>query len=112
MACFETRTICDLAARARALDGIARRDAARDARRAVDHARRRPAGRRAARRRRLGRRRDGLTVVEAQDDAIVCVIGRRSTLIAARTARSVAWPRGANAVPRLATPTRGAVPYY
>jgi hypothetical protein len=59
--------------------------------------------------------RNGLTVVEAQDDAIFCVMGRRlETLVATRagSARSP-WARARDTVAAyLASPLRGAVPYY
>jgi len=59
--------------------------------------------------------RNGLTVVEAQDDAIFCVVGRHlETPIATRgvSARSP-WTRMRNAAAAfLATPLRGAVPYF
>jgi hypothetical protein len=59
--------------------------------------------------------RNGLTVVEAQDDAIFCVMGRRlETPVAARSGRAQSsWTRACDAVAAFfATPTRGAVPYY
>ena len=59
--------------------------------------------------------RNGLTVVEAQDDAIFCVMGRRlETLVATRRSRvPSSWARARDAVAAyLAAPTRGAVPYY
>jgi len=59
--------------------------------------------------------RNGLTVVEAQDDAIFCVVGRHlETPIATRgvSARSP-WTRMRNAAAAfLASPLRGAVPYF
>jgi hypothetical protein len=59
--------------------------------------------------------RNGLTVVEAQEDAIFCVMGRRlETLVATRSiaARS-RWTRIRDAVAAfLTTPPRGAVPYF
>jgi hypothetical protein len=59
--------------------------------------------------------RNGLTVVQAQDDAIFCVMGRRlESLVATRSvsARSP-WTRMRDAAAAfLATPLRGAVPYF
>ena len=59
--------------------------------------------------------RNGLTVVEAQDDATFCVVGRQlETPVAARSvsARSP-WTRLRDAAAAfLATPLRGAVPYF
>jgi len=59
--------------------------------------------------------RDGLTVIEAQDDALFCVVGRRlETPVAARNgnARSP-WTRVRDAAAAfVATPLRGAVPYF
>jgi hypothetical protein len=59
--------------------------------------------------------RNGLTVVEAQEDAIFCVMGRRlDTLVATRriAARS-RWTRIRDAAAAfLTTPPRGAVPYF
>ena len=59
--------------------------------------------------------RNGLTVVEAQDDAVFCVMGRRhETLVATRSGRLPSpWARVRGAVAALlATSLRGAVPYY
>jgi hypothetical protein len=59
--------------------------------------------------------RNGLTVVEAQDDAIFCVMGRRlETLVATRSGSAPSqWTRVRNALAAfLAMPARGAVPYY
>jgi hypothetical protein len=59
--------------------------------------------------------RNGLTVVEAQEDAVFCVMGRRlETLVATRIGRvPSSWARVRDAVAAyLAAPTRGAVPYY
>jgi hypothetical protein len=59
--------------------------------------------------------RNGLTVVEAQDDAIFCVVGRqldRPVTLRRGAARS-AWARMRDAVAAfLATPRRGPVPYF
>jgi len=59
--------------------------------------------------------RNGLTVVEAQDHAIFCIVGRHlETPFATRgvSARSP-WTRMRNAAAAfLATPLRGAVPYF
>jgi hypothetical protein len=59
--------------------------------------------------------RNGLTVVEAQDEAIFCVMGRRlETLVATRGVNAPSpWARVRDALAAfLATPMRGAVPYY
>jgi len=59
--------------------------------------------------------RNGLTVVQAQDDAVFCVMGRRlETLVATRSvsARSP-WTRMRDAAAAfLTTPLRGVVPYF
>jgi hypothetical protein len=59
--------------------------------------------------------RNGLTVVEAQDDAIFCVVGRQfetSVTLGRGTARS-SWAKIRNAAAAfLATPLRGTVPYF
>jgi hypothetical protein len=59
--------------------------------------------------------RNGLTVVEAQDDAIFCVVGRHlETPVAAHSASPRSpWTRLRDAAAAfLATPPRGAVPYF
>lgn len=59
--------------------------------------------------------RNGLTVVEAQDDAIFCVMGRRfeSLAVARNGSAPSPWIRARDAVAAyFATPPRGAVPYY
>ena len=59
--------------------------------------------------------RNGLTVVEAQEDAIFCVIGRRvAPMVAPRSARAPSpWTKVRDAVAAfLATPSRGGVPYF
>jgi hypothetical protein len=59
--------------------------------------------------------RNGLTVVEAQDEAIFCIVGRHletPVILRRGTARS-AWARMRDAVAAfLVTPPRGAVPYF
>ena len=59
--------------------------------------------------------RNGLTVVEAQDNAVFCVMGRQlETTVATRSvgARSP-WTRMRDAAAAfLATPLRGTVPYF
>ena len=60
--------------------------------------------------------RNGLTVVEAQGDAIFCVTGRRLETLVAGSACAFpvkslwSWARGAVAA-FFASPTRGAIPY-
>ncbi len=58
--------------------------------------------------------RDGLTIVEAQDDSIFCVVGRRveRCFAGAQAALPSVWTRHARR-PRgfFATPTRSPVPY-
>ena len=59
--------------------------------------------------------RNGLTVVEAQEDAIFCVTGRRfAPTVASRSARALSrWTKVRDAVAAfLATPPRGVVPYF
>ena len=59
--------------------------------------------------------RDGLTVVEAQDDAIFCVVGRQleSPVTLRRIGAQSPWARTRNAAAAFfATPLRGAVPYF
>ena len=62
--------------------------------------------------------RDGLTVVEAQDDVSFCVMGRRiETLVTARRTRAMNAPRWwakarGVAAGFLASPSRNAVPYF
>jgi len=61
--------------------------------------------------------RDGLTIVEAQNEASFCIMGRRiETLIAGDergTATASPWSRTRDAVAAFfATPTRGAAPYF
>ena len=59
--------------------------------------------------------RNGLTVVEAQDDAIFCVVGRHFETPAAKRRNSARtpWTRMRNAAAAfLATPLRGTVPYF
>lgn len=61
--------------------------------------------------------RDGLTIVEAQNDATFCAIGRdvAPRLAAARAARPTAplwWTRAGDALAKFfTTPARGAAPY-
>jgi hypothetical protein len=59
--------------------------------------------------------RNGLTVVEAQENAIFCITGRRldTPLATRRGSARLSWTRARDAVAAfLATPWRGAVPYY
>ena len=59
--------------------------------------------------------RNGLTVVEAQEDARFCVTGRRfEPVVASRSGRARSpWTKVRDAVAAfLATPPRGAVPYF
>ena len=59
--------------------------------------------------------RNGLTVVEAQEDAIFCVTGRRfAPMVTSRSGRARSpWTKVRAAVAAfLATPPRGVVPYF